>query len=184
MGQPYNNSLLRQYLTREASITRSPSTAAGAATSTNSPMRSPSSTAQNPALSNQLDRRRLPRRLLRLESSLTVPPFTLIQGFTAPGTRSIQPQGRPMIQITGTAGAGVTLAAGSSVADVGFSFTGAPTVGTRASSADRPLRQQLTHSHHHFGECFRSQRQHRNPFHHGRFTHRWRTSRSSGAEPA
>jgi hypothetical protein len=64
-----------------------------------------------------------------VETNLTVPPFTLIQGFTAPGTRSFQPQGRPMIQITGTTGAGVTLSTGSSIADVGLSFIGVLTAG-------------------------------------------------------
>ena len=84
--------------------------------------------AQNPSLSNQWTLIVYPGDSYA-ESSLTVPPFTLIQGFTTPGTRSIQPQGRPMIQITGTTGAGVTLSAGSSIADVGFNFTGVLTAG-------------------------------------------------------
>ncbi len=63
------------------------------------------------------------------EPSLTIPPFTILQGFSAPGTRSIQPFGRSMIQITGTTGSGITLSLASSIVDLGFNFTGILTAG-------------------------------------------------------
>ncbi|HBL27266.1 MAG TPA: hypothetical protein DD490_10565 [Acidobacteria bacterium] len=63
------------------------------------------------------------------ETSLTLPPFTLLQGIAAPGARSLQLQGRPVLQITGTTGAGVTFSPSSSLVDVGLIFSGVLTAG-------------------------------------------------------
>lgn len=127
-SQPYNNSLLRQYLTDGGFYHTVTLDSGGSGDFTDLSDAVAFVASQNPSLLSQWTLVVYPGSSY-LESSLTVPPFTLMQGFTAPGTRSIQPQGRPMIQITGTAGAGVTLSNGSSIADVGLSFTGVLTVG-------------------------------------------------------
>lgn len=126
--QPYNSALLRQYLTEGSFYHTVTLDSGGSGDFTDLSDALAFVASQNPSLSSQWTVVVYPGTSY-VESSLTVPPFTLIQGFTAPGTRSIQPQGRPMIEITGTTGAGVTLSSGSSIADVGLSFTGVLTAG-------------------------------------------------------
>ena len=127
-NQPYNNSLLRQYLTEGGFYHTATLDSGGSGDFTDLSDAVAFVASQNPSLSSQWTIVVYPGSSYA-EASLTVPPFTLIQGFTDPGTRSLQPQGRPMIQITGTAGAGVTLSNGSSIADLGLSFTGVLTAG-------------------------------------------------------
>jgi hypothetical protein len=126
--QPYSNSLFRQYLTEGSFYHTVTVDSGGSGDFTDLSTALAYVASQNPSLLNQWTLIVYPGDSYA-ESSLAVPPFTLIQGFTAPGTRSIQPQGRPMIQITGTTGAGVTLSTGSSIADVGLNFTGILTAG-------------------------------------------------------
>ncbi len=125
---PYNSSHLRQYLTEGSFYHTITVDSGGSGDFTDLSNALSYVASQNPSFLSQWTLVVYPGESY-MESSLTVPPFTLIQGFTAPGTRSIQPQGRPMIQITGATGAGVTLSTGSSIADVGLSFTGVLTAG-------------------------------------------------------
>ena len=127
-SQPYNNSHFRQYLTEGGFYHMVTLDSGGSGDFTDLSDAVAFVASQNPSLSSQWTIVVYPGSSYA-EASLTVPPFTLVQGFTDPGTRSLQPQGRPMIQITGTAGVGVTLSNGSSIADVGFNFTGILTVG-------------------------------------------------------
>ena len=127
-SQPYNNSLFRQYLVEGGFYHTVTLDSGGSGDFTDLSDAVAFVASQNPALSNQWTIVVYPGSSYA-EASLTVPPFTLIQGFTDPGTRSLQPQGRPMIQITGTTGSGVTLSNGSSIADLGLSFTGVLTAG-------------------------------------------------------
>ena len=122
-SQPYNNPHFRQYLTEGGFYHTVTLDSGGSGDFTDLSDALAFVASQNPTLSSQWTIVIYPGTSY-VELSLTVPPFTLMQGFTSPGTLSFQPQGRPMIQITGTTGVGVTLSNGSSIADVGLSFTG------------------------------------------------------------
>jgi hypothetical protein len=132
--QPYNLTLLRQYLTEGSFFHTLTVDSGGSGDFTTLSTALAYVASQNPTLSNQWTLLLVPGTTYT-EPSLTLPPFTLLQGFTSPGTRSFQPQGRPIVQITGTTGSGVTLANGSTLADLGFTFTGVLTAGYKAFSA-------------------------------------------------
>ena len=134
-SQPYNNSHFRQYLTEGGFYHTVTLDSGGSGDFTDLSSALAFVASQNPSPSNPWTIVVYPGDSY-VEPRLNVPPYTLIQGFTSPGTRSLQPQGRPMIQITGTVAAGVTLSHGSSIADVGLRFTGALTAGYKAIHAN------------------------------------------------
>lgn len=129
--QPYNTQLLRQYLTEGGFYHTITVDSGGSGDFTDLSVALAFVATQNPSFANQWTLLIHPG-IGYQEQSLNIPPFTLLQGATSPGTHSLQPLGRPMIQITGATGAGVTLTLGSSLADLGFSFTGALTAGYKA----------------------------------------------------
>jgi hypothetical protein len=129
--QPYNNLLLRQYLIEGSFFHTLTIDSGGSGDFTSISPALAFVTAQNPSITSQWTLLLYPGTSY-IETNLTIPPFTIIQGFTSPGTRSIQSLGRPMIQITGTTGAGVTLSLGSTLVDLGFNFTGILTPGYKA----------------------------------------------------
>jgi hypothetical protein len=126
--QPYNLTLLRQYLTEGSFFHTLTVDSGGSGDFLTVSAAITYVSAQNPTSTNQWTILLYPGTTYT-EPSLTLPPFTLLQGFTHQGTRSLQPQGRPLIQITGTTGSGVTLSSGSAIADLGFLFTGVLTAG-------------------------------------------------------
>jgi hypothetical protein len=130
-SQPYNNTLLRQYLTEGSFFHTITVDSGGSGDFISLSAALAFVTSQNPSFTSQWTLLVYPGTSYT-ETNLTIPPFTLIQGFTSPGTRSIQPLGRPMIQITGTTRAGVTLSLGSTLVDLGFNFTGVLTPGYKA----------------------------------------------------
>jgi hypothetical protein len=129
--QPYNLTLLRQYLTEGSFFHTLTVDSGGSGDFLTVSAAIAYVSAQNPTVSSQWTILLYPGTTYT-EPSLTLPPFTLLQGFTSPGTRSFQPQGRPILQITGTTGTGVTLANGTTLADLGITFTGALTAGYKA----------------------------------------------------
>jgi hypothetical protein len=131
--QPYNLTLLRQYLTEGAFFHTLTVDSGGSGDFLTVSAAITYVTAQNPTSTSQWTILLYPG-ITYTEPSLTLPPFTLLQGFTSPGTRSFQPQGRPILQITGTTGTGVTLANGTTLADLGITFTGALTPTYKAFS--------------------------------------------------
>jgi hypothetical protein len=142
-SQPYNLTLLRQYLTEGSFFHTLTVDGGGSGDFTTLSSALAYVAAQSPTLSSQWTILLYPGASYT-EPSLTLPPFTLLQGFTAPGTRSFQPQGRPLLQITGTTGSGVTLANGSTLADLGFTFTGALTAGYKAFTIPASTTTTLT----------------------------------------
>jgi hypothetical protein len=141
--QPYNLTLLRQYLTEGAFFHTLTVDSGGSGDFLTVSAALAYVTAQNPTSTSQWTILLYPG-ITYIEPSLTLPPFTLLQGFTSPGTRSFQPQGRPVIQITGTTGIGVTLANGTTLADLGVTFTGSLTAGYKAFSAPSTTTAALT----------------------------------------
>jgi hypothetical protein len=141
--QPYNLTLLRQYLTEGSFFHTLTVDSGGSGDFLTLSAAIAYVTAQNPTLSSQWTILLYPGTTYT-EPSLTLPPFTLLQGFTSPGTRSFQPQGRPILQITGTTGTGVILANGTTLADLGITFTGALIAGYKAISAPSTTAAALT----------------------------------------
>ena len=132
-SQPYNNLLLRQYLTDGSFFHTVTLDSGGSGDFISLSAALAFVTAQNPSPTSQWTLLIYPGTSYT-ETNLILPPFTILQGFTSPGTRSLQSPGRPMIQITGTTGTGVTLALGTSLVDLGFNFTGILTPGYKAFS--------------------------------------------------